>query len=69
MSRMYDVLEVCEVLGLKPQSVRELIAQKDLVAVNVAPGRKVPRWRISEDALQAFLTSRATIRDSDLVHL
>ena len=68
MTRMKDVSEVSEVLGLRPATVRDLIATRALAAVNVAPGAKVPRWRVSDESLQAFLRSRATIQDTDLVH-
>lgn len=54
--------EVAKELGIEPEKVRAWIEARKLDAVNVAmeTGRtKQPRWRISREALEAFLASRS----------
>jgi excisionase family DNA binding protein len=51
--------QVGELLGVTADKVVDWIACGDLAAINVARVRGVrARWRISREALEAFLTSR-----------
>lgn len=56
-----SVPQVAEELGISPDKVCDWIGRGELAAVNIAhrAGGK-PRWRISEDALAAFLASRSS---------
>ena len=52
---------VADLLGFaKVDSVYSLISSGALRAVNIATGTGRPSWRISDDALNAFLDSRTT---------
>jgi len=48
-------------LKVRPGKVLLWIASGELLAINVAENAagKRPRWRVSEEALQTFLTSRS----------
>jgi hypothetical protein len=53
---MYSVNDVSQRYSVNLQTVLGWIANGELKAINVgrAPGRKKPRWRITQDALDAF---------------
>ncbi len=61
MSTMHDVGEVAAILGLQPQTIRELIASRELPAVDVSIKQHKPRWRIPDESLQRFIRQRATV--------
>ena len=52
----YTVREICNRYAVHEQTVLAWIHSGELKAVNVgvAPGKKKPRWRISQSALDAF---------------
>lgn len=59
----YTIRDICDRFGVHEQTVLSWInVTKELKAINVgvAPGKKKPRWRITEAALAAFEESRAT---------
>lgn len=61
MTRFFSVSEIAELMGVKQDNVFAWIAARELLAVNVAAKRNgKPRWRISEEALEAFQASRST---------
>lgn len=46
-------------LGISPEKVRGWISRGELAAVNVADRSDgTPRWKVSEEALAAFLATR-----------
>jgi len=53
---------VAKRLRVTPEKIISLIHSGEIQAVNVALNKdgKRPRWRISEDAVQAFLQNRAS---------
>ena len=53
--RLYTTDEVAEILHLKTKTVRDLIADKKLIAIRL--GRE---YRISEDRLMEFLKENET---------
>lgn len=63
MSKMHDVGEVAKILDLTPQTVRDLIASRELIAVDVSIRREKPRWRISDESLSEFIRARATVAE------
>lgn len=62
MTRLLKVAEVAEQLDTNPQSIRRMIAAREIEWIDIAIGEKTkhprPRIRISEDAIQAFLQRR-----------
>ena len=50
--------EMAKELRVHPDRVRRWIANGELGAVNLSDSDGRPRWRISSEAKQAFLTSR-----------
>lgn len=56
-TRYLTVADVAEHLSVDEWSVRRLIRQRQLAAVNVSTGRR-PAYRIDPVALQEFLASR-----------
>ena len=56
MSSTLSVRDVCERLGVNEHTVLGWIRSGELRAVNVGrrPGGKKPRWRITQEALEAF---------------
>lgn len=60
-SRFLTPPQIAARYGIKPEKVLRWIANGELVAVNIAErstGR--PRWRVSEEALQAFERRRSS---------
>lgn len=57
----YNVRDICNRYNVNEHTVLAWIHSGELKAVNVgvAPGKKKPRWRITEAALLAFEESRA----------
>jgi excisionase family DNA binding protein len=56
----FSVKDICERFAVGEHSVLAWISSGDLRAINVGrkPGAKKPRWRITEEALEAFELSR-----------
>ncbi len=52
----YTVRDICNQYGVHEQTVLAWIHSGELKAVNVgvAPGKKKPRWRVTQSALNAF---------------
>lgn len=52
----YSVKDICERYNVSPKSVLQWIACGELRAINVGRSlaKKKPRWRITQDALDAF---------------
>ncbi len=59
----YTVFDLQQRYGVNEHTVLAWIHSGEISAFNVgrAPGKKKPRWRISEMALQAFELARTTI--------
>lgn len=57
----YTIRDICNRFGVHEQTVLAWVHSGELKAVNVgrAPGKKKPRWRITQEALDAFEASRA----------
>jgi len=49
-------------LKITPEQVRALIREHELNAVNVSVGSKRPRYRITSQAVEDFISSRSTHR-------
>lgn len=62
MSAFLTTRQIAEMLGVDVGKVGDWLASGDLVGVNVATnaGGIRPRWRISRQALDAFLAARQT---------
>lgn len=58
MDRLLTPREAAEIVGVSTDHVRSLIKQGSLVATNVGLGKRVQRWRVSPDELQAFIRQR-----------
>jgi hypothetical protein len=58
----YTVRQIAEKFRVNTSKVCQWIADRHLIAVNVAQTSKGerPRWRITEEALEAFEKSRST---------
>lgn len=58
--RNYSVRDLCERYAVNEHTVLAWIRSGELQAINVgvSPGKKKPRWRISESALAAFELAR-----------
>ena len=58
----YTIRDICNRYGVNEHTVLAWIHSGELKAVNVgvAPGKKKPRWRITQTALDAFESSRAS---------
>jgi excisionase family DNA binding protein len=56
MSSTFSVKDLCERYGVGEHTVLGWINRGELKAVNVGrhPGAKKPRWRITQEALEAF---------------
>ncbi len=60
-SKFYTVAELAEAIGVKDDVVHAWIASRELVAMNVAQKRNgKPRWRITQEAFDAFQAARTT---------
>lgn len=57
------VRDICNHFGCHEQTVLAWIHSGELKAVNVgvAPGKKKPRWRITQAALEEFEKKRAAV--------
>jgi len=51
-------------LGVTRETVRILIRERKLRAIDVSTQRVMPRWRIPDESLQAFVRARANIEES-----
>jgi len=62
MSTTMTIEQVSERLGVGPKTVLTWIRSGELKALNVARriSTRKPRWRITEEAMQAFLAIRST---------
>ncbi|MSU78930.1 MAG: DNA-binding protein [Gemmataceae bacterium] len=60
MSSTLSVRDICDRYGVSEQTVLGWINRGELRAINVGrrPGAKKPRWRITQEALEAFELSR-----------
>lgn len=58
----YMIKDICTLLGVHEQTVISWIHNGELKATNVGatPGKKKPRWRITEASLEAFMEKRST---------
>jgi excisionase family DNA binding protein len=56
MSRTLSVHDLCQRYGVGEHTVLGWIARGELRAINIGrhPGAKKPRWRITQEALEAF---------------
>jgi hypothetical protein len=53
---------IAKALGIKPERVVSMIRSGEIQAVNLASrGSRRPRFRVSEESLQAFLAGRAVV--------
>ena len=61
-TRMYDLRTLAARFGVTTATVANWIKSGELRAVNVgrAPGKKKPRWRVTQGALDAFEAARTT---------
>jgi excisionase family DNA binding protein len=59
--RYYSPTELAKILGIDSEGILELIHSGELAASNIARSRAAgkPRWRISQEALDRFMASRA----------
>lgn len=57
----YTPAEVAALLRMSVEKVIGLIHSRRLAAVNVSLGRKQPRWRVSPEAVKAFLRGREPV--------
>ncbi|MEX0700725.1 MAG: helix-turn-helix domain-containing protein [Planctomycetales bacterium] len=56
--------DVADILGVAPESVVAWLRSGELVGIDVSrPGSSRPRYRISPDALAAFVAARASRRE------
>lgn len=57
----YTIRDICNRYGVNEHTVLAWIHSGELKAVNVgvAPGKKKPRWRITQGAVDAFEALRA----------
>ena len=57
----YTIKDICDHFGVNEHTCLAWIHSGELKAVNVgvAPGKKKPRWRITQEALDAFEALRA----------
>jgi excisionase family DNA binding protein len=53
---MFTIRDICDRLGVTEHTVLGWIRHRELRAMNVGrrPGAKKPRWRITQEALEAF---------------
>jgi len=58
LSRYLTVREVAEEISVTDHAVLAMIHRGDLAASNVSLGSTRPRWRIAEDELTRWMTSR-----------
>ncbi len=63
MAAMFNVVEVARILNLTPEAVRDLIAARQIRAVDVSRSQAKARWRIPPESLEQFIRSRATVQD------
>ena len=58
----YTIKDICNRFGVTEHSVLLWIHHGELKAINVgrSPGKKKPRWRITQAALDAFEALRST---------
>ncbi len=64
MSESHSVPAVAKMLGVTRETVRILIRERKLRAIDVSTQRVMPRWRIPDESLQAFVRARANIEES-----
>ena len=62
MPTTYTVQEVQDRYKVSLPTILGWIANKELIAINVGrePGKKIPRWRFTEESLLNFEQSRST---------
>jgi len=60
MSRFMTVPEVAKILGISGTNVLFYIAKGELQAFNSSMGTRRPRWKISQESLDAFIASRSS---------
>lgn len=61
-ARTFTVRDLEQRLGVREHTILGWIHSHQLKAINVgtAPGKKKPRWRVTEEDLMAFLAQRAS---------
>lgn len=59
------IAEIASRCGVTKPVVLRWIRAGDLAAVNVSSGGRAPRYRVSPDALAAFLVRRSTATGSE----
>lgn len=64
MSGSHSVPAVAKMLGVTRETVRILIRERKLRAIDVSTHRVMPRWRIPDESLQEFVRARANIEES-----
>ncbi len=62
MTPIYTVDEAAKRLNVNRRAVLAAIASEDLQAANIGNGKKKPRYRITEEAIQDFLILRTRPR-------
>ena len=63
MAKMLKTREVAELLGLHPETVREMIRDGRLSATRLGPVGKGGRWRVSESDLAKYLGSKERAKE------
>lgn len=58
--KYYTVPELSKLIGISDEAIGAHISAGRLIAINVGNGPSKPRWRISQDDLDAFLNARRT---------
>lgn len=59
MKKLLDVTAIAKITGFSAQKVRLLIAMGRLRAINTSTGVKRPKWMVTEEALDDFLTAKS----------
>lgn len=63
MNKSHSVPAVAKMLGVTRETVRTLIRQRKLRAIDVSARRVMPRWRVPDESLQEFVRARANIEE------
>lgn len=60
MARLLSLNEASDILAISPDAVRAHIVAGRLHGVNIGGGALRPRWRVTEEALEAFIAARTS---------
>lgn len=63
MSKSYTPAELAELWGCSGDHIRLLIADGELMATNIGRGGQRARWIISDEAVEAFLAKRKSVKE------